>query len=417
MDRIEIEGGTALEGTVSVNGSKNAALPIMTACLLATGPCELERIPKLRDIDTMCRVLESLGVTSYWASDGVVLVDPTELNRHEAPYDLVRTMRASICVLGPLLAKLGKAKVAMPGGCAIGARPIDLHLKGLEQMGAKIKVEGGYVVAECKKLKGARIYLDTPSVGASENLMMAACLADGQTEIENAAREPEIEDLADFLNQLGAEVYGSGTDTIQIQGKSELGTANHPVLPDRIEAATLMMAGAMTSGHIRLQGANPQHLETPIAKLRELGVEINLIADEIEVSSPDRLEPCHVKTLPYPGYPTDVQAQIMALLCTASGTSTITETVFENRFMHVGELRRMGAQIEIEGNTAIIWGKQKLSGAEVMASDLRASAALLLAGLRAEGKTTISRVYHLDRGYQRIEERLADLGAQITRVK
>lgn len=416
MEKIVIRGGNRLKGEVQVSGAKNSALPLLFATLLAPGLHRVANVPQLRDITTVEKVLSILG--AHVIRDGdLFTVDANAIESIEAPYELVRTMRASVLVLGPLLARLGHARVSLPGGCAIGARPINLHLKGLEALGAKISLDHGYVEARAKRLRGARIYLDTPTVGGTENLMMAASLARGTTLLENAAREPEIVELAEALNKMGGKVDGAGSDSITIEGVDELKPLIHAVMPDRIEAGTFMIAAAITRGDVRVIGALPQHQEALIAKLREAGVELIEEAGAIRVKGPRKILPVDIKTRPHPGFPTDMQAQFMALMALAGGSSVISENVFENRFMHVCELQRMGADITIEGHAATVKGVKSLCGAPVMATDLRASASLILAGLAAENTTEISRIYHLDRGYERIETKLKALGADIERVK
>lgn len=416
MDKIIIRGNNPLRGKVQIHGSKNAVLPLMAASILAETPCVLHNVPCLHDVFTMDKLLTQMGVQIEFTGRYMTLFAPDNINPI-APYDLVRKMRASFFVLGPLLARCGKARVSLPGGCAIGTRPVDIHLKGLEQLGAKIQLEEGYVVAE-GRLKGADIYLDFPSVGATENLMMAATHAKGITHLFNAAQEPEIIDLANFLNKLGAEIAGTGTEVITIKGTKSLKGTEHHVMPDRIEAGTFLIAGLATGGDVQVNNVIPEHLTTFVSKLSEMGAELQIGVHHIRVKSPQKtLKATNITTLPYPGFPTDLQAQMMAFLTCVEGTSVIKETIFENRFLHVAELCRMGADIHLEGNTAIVRGVEKLIGAPVMASDLRASAALVIAGLMAkEGETIISRVYHLDRGYERIEERLASLGANIERI-
>jgi UDP-N-acetylglucosamine 1-carboxyvinyltransferase len=416
VDKLIIKGGKRLAGDVMVSGSKNASLPIFIATILAPGAHEIRNVPFLRDINTTIKVLESLGATIE-GSGNVVRIDTSGLNRHEATYDLVRTMRASVLVLGPLLARFGKARVSLPGGCAIGARPINLHLKGLEALGADITLEHGYVEAKARKLKGARINFDVSTVGGTEQLMMAAATAKGETILENAAREPEIADLAEMLTSMGARIDGAGTDTIRITGVSELQPVVHSVMPDRIEAGTFMTAAAITGGDIRIHGMRPDHLDAFIFKLQDAGAEITHKDNIVRVKGPRKIRSVNIKTRPYPGFPTDMQAQMMALMTVADGTSMISENIFENRFMHVSELLRFGADIFIEGNSAMVKGVRKLSGAPVMATDLRASASLILAGLAADNTTEISRIYHLDRGYEAIEKKLSGLGADIQRVK
>ncbi len=416
MDRILIRGGAPLRGQVHIRGSKNSTLPLMAACILAEAPCELHNVPCLHDVFTMDKLLSAMGMTIEFTGRYLTL-DASDMGEPLAPYDLVRKMRASFFVLGPLLARYGQAKVSLPGGCAIGTRPVDIHLKGLEALGAHVSIEDGYVLAK-GPLKGADITLDFPSVGATENLMMAATRADGVTRISNAAREPEIADLGHFLNSLGAQISGAGTDLITIVGVDELGGGQHTVIPDRVEAGTFLLAGLATHGDVTAQNANADHLSSFLNKLRGTGGEIEIHANRIRVAAPNGLRAVDVTTQPYPGFPTDLQAQMMAMLCVAEGASVIKETVFENRFMQVGELVRMGADIEVDSNAAVVRGVNNLRGAPVMASDLRASAALIVAGLSAtKGETAIHRVYHIDRGYERIEERLSALGADIERIQ
>ncbi|MCH7958994.1 MAG: UDP-N-acetylglucosamine 1-carboxyvinyltransferase [Candidatus Hydrogenedentes bacterium] len=416
MDRICIRGGKPLNGTVHIRGAKNSTLPLMAASLLAEAPCTLHNVPCLHDVFSMDKILGEMGIGIDFTGQSMTL-DPTGARSVVASYDLVRKMRASFFVLGPLLGRFGKANVSLPGGCAIGDRPVGIHLKGLEALGAKICIEDGYVVAE-GRLKGANVTLDFPSVGATENLMMAASRAEGVTRLSNVAREPEIVDLAQFLNGMGAQISGAGTDLITIVGVDELGGTEHDVIPDRIEAGTFLIAAAATHGDVTLMNANAEHLPVVIETLRAIGAEIETKGDSIHISVKNGLTATDVETLPYPGFPTDLQAQMMTLLCVAEGTSVIKETVFENRFMQVAELVRMGADIDIDGHAATVRGVSALSGAPVMASDLRASAALVIAGLIAEkGETAISRVYHIDRGYERIDERLAALGADIRRER
>jgi UDP-N-acetylglucosamine 1-carboxyvinyltransferase len=416
LDKIVIHGGSRLKGEVRVGGAKNAALPLLFATLLAPGRHRLVNVPRLRDIDTVEQLLTILGA-DVERTGHTFTVAADAVRNNEAPYDLVRTMRASVLVLGPLLARLGQARVSLPGGCAIGARPINLHLKGLEAMGAKITLDHGYVEARARRLRGARIYLDLPTVGGTENLLMAATLAKGTTVLENAACEPEIVDLAAALNAMGARIEGAGTDTVTIEGVTDLQPMDHAVMPDRIEAGTFMVAAALTRGDVRIAGAIAGHLEALISKLREAGVDIVEEEGALRVKGPRRITSVDLKTRPHPGFPTDMQAQFMALMALGDGTSLITENVFENRFMHVCELQRMGADITIEGHTASIRGVKNLLGAPVMATDLRASASLILAGLAADNTTEVTRIYHLDRGYERIEEKLKKLGADIERVK
>ncbi|HYM38480.1 MAG TPA: UDP-N-acetylglucosamine 1-carboxyvinyltransferase [Nitrospiraceae bacterium] len=415
MDKIVIAGGRRLQGDIKVSGAKNAALPILASVILGGGECTVTNVPRVVDVFTMGKLLGILGATVKTEGNRVTM-KMDALRSSEAPYDLVRTMRASVVVLGPLLARWGEATVSLPGGCAIGSRPVNLHLAGLEKMGATVTVEHGYIKARAPRLKGSRICLDFPTVTGTENLMMAACLADGTTVIENAAKEPEIVDLAAFLVKRGARIAGAGTDMITVEGVKELRGADHEVIPDRIEAGTYLTAGAITGGDVCVKDCRPQHLEAVIAKLRETGAELTESKESVRIKAPTRLKSVDVKTYPYPGFATDMQAQMMALMCVAQGTSVITETVFESRFIHVPELQRMGAEIKVDGSHAVVAGTAKLSGAPVMASDLRASAGLVVAGLAAEGETEIARVYHLDRGYERIEDKLNGLGAAIRRV-
>ncbi len=416
MDKIVIHGGRRLEGEVRVSGAKNSALPLLFATLLAPGTHQVANVPDLRDITTVEKLLTVLGARVV-RENGAFSVDASRIQSVEAPYDLVKTMRASVLVLGPLLARLGHARVSLPGGCAIGARPIDLHLKGLEAMGAAISLDHGYVEARAERLRGATICLDIPTVGGTENLMMAATLAKGTTVLENAACEPEIVDLAEALTRMGARIAGAGTDTVIIEGVDTLKPLDIAVMPDRIEAGTFMIASAITRGDVLLRGAVPGHLEALISKLREAGVEIAEEGGGLRVKGPEKIRSVDIKTRPHPGFPTDMQAQFMALMALGNGTSMIVENVFENRFMHVCELQRMGADIRIEGHTATVKGVRELLGAPVMATDLRASASLILAGLAAENTTEVSRIYHLDRGYEHIERKLKGLGADIERVK
>lgn len=419
MDKILIHGGKKLNGEVSISGSKNATLPIMAATLLTEDKFIIKNVPDLRDVRTMILILEELGVKVQF-QDHTLEIDTSSYSGYQAPYELVCTMRASISILGPLLAKKGKAKVALPGGCVIGTRPIDLHLKGLRALGADIKIDHGYIDAHVDNLEGKRIYLGGPfgsSVLATANVMLAATLAEGTTVIESAACEPEIKDLAEFLRKMGAVIKGAGTPEIEIKGVKELHGTEHEVIADRIEAGTFMIAAAITAGKVTIKGCQPHHLGAIIDKLIESGSQVTIDDDKIAVERKGEVKSLEVTTLPYPGFPTDMQAQIMALMTVADGISIITEKVFPERFMHVGELNRMGAQIYLEGPNAIVKGVSSLSGAEVMASDLRASAALLLAGLIAQGETLISRIYHLDRGYEKIEEKFKKLGAIIKRIK
>lgn len=416
MDKLIIRGGKRLKGEVHISGAKNAALPIMAACLLSSGYSTLGGVPNLRDIMTMGRLLANLGAGFHY-EEGKALIGTEKVRIFEAPYDLVRTMRASILVLGPLLAKFGRAKVSLPGGCAIGARPINLHLMGLEKMGADIRLESGYVIAKSKRLRGASIYFDMPTVTGTENLMMAASLAKGRTLLENAACEPEVVDLADALISMGARIKGAGGSVVEIEGVDELSPLKYSVIPDRIEAGTFMTIAGITGGEIVIKGSRPDHLDASIMKLRETGLIFENRSDDLSVAGPSRPKAANLKTVPYPGFPTDMQAQFMALMCIADGTSIIKETIFENRFMHVAELRRMGADITVEGGTATIKGIERLKGAPLMATDLRASASLIVAALAAKGETAIHRIYHLDRGYERMEEKLFRLGADVRRVK
>jgi UDP-N-acetylglucosamine 1-carboxyvinyltransferase len=416
MDTIQIRGGRRLKGEVAVEGAKNAALPILLAALLTSERCTFRNVPQVVDVRTTLRLLADLGARVE-DDEAVVTIQAERLARLEAQYELVKTMRASFLSLGPLLARYGRARVSTPGGCAIGSRPVDLHLDGLQKMGARVHIVHGYVEAEAEQLKGARIYLDVPSVGATEHLMMVATLADGTTTIEQAAREPEVVDLARALNAMGARVAGAGEDVITIEGVPVLHGVDFTVIPDRIEAGTFMMAAAITGGDVYVRGARADQLHALTLKLREAGVEVKEDDEGIRVTGNGRLRSVDVKTMPYPGFPTDLQAQMMALLSLADGRSVISETIFENRYMHVLELNRMGADVKVEGNSAFVRGVATLSGAPVMATDLRASVCLVLAGLAADGVTEVSRVYHLDRGYVRIEEKLSALGADIRRVK
>jgi UDP-N-acetylglucosamine 1-carboxyvinyltransferase len=416
MDKIVVEGGAELKGEVRISGAKNAALPIMAATLLSPGKFLLSNVPRLRDVVTMEHVLRVLGA-QVAHHDHSITVDTTNCNYHEAPYELVKTMRASICVLGPVLARLGRARVSLPGGCAWGPRPVDFHIKAMQDLGATVEIEHGYIVAEAKRLKGASIVFEKSSVGATENAMMAATLADGTTVIENAASEPEIGALAGFLRSMGAVIEGDGTGTITIEGVNELKSADVSVVPDRIEAGTFMVAAAITRGDVLVMGADITHCTAVVSKLREAGVEVIAAEDGIRVRGPERLGSVNVTTAPYPGFPTDMQAQFMALMSVAGGSSVITDTIYADRFSHVPELRRLGADITMDRNVAVITGAEQLSGARVMATDLRASAALILAGLVAEGRTEVSRVYHIDRGYEAIEKKLSELGARIWREK
>ena len=417
MDKLHITGGKPLEGEIRISGAKNATLPILAATLLADGPVTVGNVPHLHDVTTTIELLGRMGVGVTINEHMRIEVDTASIREFYAPYELVKTMRASILVLGPLLAHFGRADVSLPGGCNIGSRPVNLHIAGLQAMGADITVEGGYIRARADRLKGARIFMDMVSVTGTENLMMAATLADGITVIENAAREPEVVDLAHCLNQMGAKVRGMGTDTITIEGVKKLHGTSYEVLPDRIETGTYLCAGAVTGGHIRVRDTRPELLDAVLSKLEEAGAKLGKGKDWIEVDMRGRRpQAVDVKTAPYPAFPTDMQAQFTTLNVIAEGTGTITETVFENRFMHVLEMLRMGANVKLEGNTAISEGVDHLTGAPVMATDLRASASLVLAGLVAEGETVVDRIYHIDRGYETIEEKLGQLGAKIRRV-
>jgi UDP-N-acetylglucosamine 1-carboxyvinyltransferase len=415
LEKLIVTGGTKLEGKIKVSGAKNAVLPIIAASLLAEGECHLQDIPQLADVDTITQVIRSLGVKVSSTGNKDLVLNAGELTSSEPPEEWVRKMRASFLVMGPLLARLGCARISMPGGCNIGSRPIDLHLKGLTALGADIKMSHGIIECSAKKLAGSRVYLDFPSVGATENIMMAASRAEGTTVIENAAEEPEIVDLANFINGMGGRVYGAGTNIIRIEGVSRLKGANHTVIPDRIEAGTYMIMAAAAGGDVLVENVISDHLKPAMAKLAETGVTIDEEDAGVRVRSKGRCNAIDVKTLPYPGFPTDMQAQMMACLTTAQGTSVITETVFENRFMHVNELRRMGSNIVIEGHSAVVKGVPKLTGAPVKASDLRAGAALIIAGLVAEGKTEICSIHHIDRGYEDLVVKLTGIGADIKR--
>lgn len=417
MDKIVINGGKKLEGEISISGSKNAALPIIVGALLSGGKSRLENIPRLKDIDTIIEVIRYLGAKADFIDKHTLEIDGKNLDKELAPYNLVKTMRASFLVIAPLLARLGKAKVSLPGGCAIGARPVNFHIKGLKQLGVDIEVEEGYVIAKTSGLQGAKIYLDFPSVGATENLIIAACLAEGETIIENAACEPEVEDLINFLSLMGAKIEGVGKNVIHIQGVDKLNPVNYKIISDRIETGTFMIAAGITKGRIKINNAVPEHNEALEKKLLEAGMDITKGKDYFLVKGDGILKAVDIKTMPYPGFPTDMQAQMMALMTVTPGKSLVNETVFENRFMHVSELNRMGAKIEINGHQAIVEGVPYLSGAPVLASDLRASGALILAGLVAKGRTEIKRVYHLDRGYENIENKFSQLGAEIRREK
>ena len=417
MDKLLIKGGTPLEGIVSISGAKNAALPILAGTLLAAEPVTIRNVPQLKDVATMITLLQSMGAQATFDEKLNVEVDGSTVIERCAPYELVKTMRASILVLGPLVARFGEADVSLPGGCAIGARPVNLHVQGLEAMGAKVSVENGFIRARAKRLHGAHIVFDTITVTGTENLMMAATLAEGETVLENAAREPEVGDVANFLNEMGAKVSGAGTSVIRIEGVRELGGADYEVMPDRIETGTYLVAAAMTGGKVRLNRVAPDSLEAVIAKLQEAGAVIETGSDWIELDMRGRRpKAVDIRTSPYPGFPTDMQAQFCALNAISEGVGTVTETIFENRFQHVLELQRMGADIQIEGNMAVCRGIDNLAAAPVMATDLRASAGLVLAGLAASGETLVDRIYHIDRGYERIEEKLHQIGAAIKRV-
>ncbi|MCK9258638.1 MAG: UDP-N-acetylglucosamine 1-carboxyvinyltransferase [Azoarcus sp.] len=415
MDMLLIEGGCRLSGEVAISGAKNAALPILCAALLTAEPVTFTNVPQLKDIGTLLALLRQMGV-KVSVEGGAVTLEASGLNNPVAPYEMVKTMRASILVLGPLVARCGEARVSLPGGCAIGARPVDQHIKGLQAMGAEVTVEHGYVRACVPRLTGARLFTDMVTVTGTENLMMAACLADGETVIENAAREPEIVDLANCLVAMGARISGAGTDVIRIQGVERLHGATHRIMPDRIETGTYLCAAAVTGGEVRLTGTSAAYLDAVIDKLMDAGCEVVTERDAIRLTAPERLQAVNLRTSPYPAFPTDMQAQFMALNCVASGVAMIRETIFENRFMHAVELQRLGADIRIDGNTAVVKGVERLQGAGVMATDLRASASLVIAGLIADGETRIERIYHLDRGYERLEEKLAALGARVRRL-
>jgi UDP-N-acetylglucosamine 1-carboxyvinyltransferase len=417
MDKLQIHGGIPLDGEIRISGSKNATLPILAGCLLADGPVTVGNVPHLQDVTTMIELLGFMGVSVTVDEKMCIEVDASTIRQHFAPYQLVKTMRASILVLGPLLARFGSADVSLPGGCAIGARPVNIHVAGLQAMGADIHIENGYIKARAGRLRGARLVLDTVTVTGTENLMMAAALADGETVLENAAREPEVVDLANFLISMGAKIHGAGTDKIVIQGVSRLQGTRYEVLPDRIETGTYLVAGAITGGHVRVKNTKPEHLDAVIGKLQEAGATVDVGDNWIEVDMRGRRpRSVDIRTAPYPAFPTDMQAQFAALNTVADGVGTIIETIFENRFMHMLEMRRMGAEIRLEGNTAIIKGVARLTAAPVMATDLRASASLILAALVAEGRTEIERIYHIDRGYEAIEEKLQQLGAKIRRT-
>jgi UDP-N-acetylglucosamine 1-carboxyvinyltransferase len=418
MDRILIEGGYPLKGSVKVSGAKNAALPVIAACLLTKGWHRLKRIPNLRDVHTIKLIMSRMGVV-FREENGVVAVNSENLDKYIAAYDLVKTMRASILLLGPLLARLGRARISLPGGCAIGARPVDLHLKALGAMGVQMFLKKGYINAEVQQLKGAEVFFDIPTVTGTENIMMAAVRARGQTVLRNAAKEPEVKDLADMLRSMGADIEGDGTDTIVIRGREELAPVQeHEIIPDRIESGTFMIAAAMTRGEVYIEGCRPDHVAAITEKLQSVGAEITSTERGVHVKGPDAVQSVDIETRPFPGFPTDLQAQFMSLMCIAKGSSIIRETIFENRFIHVSELKRLGADIAIHGNQALVRGKERLLAAPVMATDLRASASLILAGLVAqEGTTEVNRIYHLDRGYEAMEKKFQSLGAKIWREK
>jgi UDP-N-acetylglucosamine 1-carboxyvinyltransferase len=417
LDKLQIQGGIPLEGEIRISGAKNATLPILAGCLLADGPVTVANVPHLQDVTTMIELLGRMGVSVTIDEKMRIEVDASTIKEYFAPYQLVKTMRASILVLGPLLARFGRADVSLPGGCAIGARPVNIHVAGLQAMGADIRIENGYIKARAPRLHGARLVLDTVTVTGTENLMMAASLADGETILENAAREPEVVDLAHFLNAMGARIQGAGTDKIIVHGVERLSGTHYEVLPDRIETGTYLVAGAITGGHVRVKNTRPEHLDAVIVKLQEAGARVDCGENWVEVDMRGRRPAAvDIRTAPYPAFPTDMQAQFAALNTVANGVGTIIETIFENRFMHMLEMRRMGAEIRLEGNTAIIKGVERLTAAPVMATDLRASASLVLAALIAQGRTDIERIYHIDRGYEAIEEKLQQLGAKIRRT-
>jgi len=417
MEKLAIEGGVALNGEVAISGAKNAALPILCAGLLTAEPLTVSNVPHLRDVTTMLSLLGQMGVAISVDDKLGVELRAANIGKPEAPYEMVKTMRASVLVLGPLVARLGEARVSLPGGCAIGLRPVDQHLKGLQALGATITMDHGYMIARAPRLKGARIVMDMVTVTGTENIMMAATLAEGTTVIENAAREPEIPDLAACLTAMGAKIHGAGTDTITIEGVDKLHGAQHSVMPDRIETGTFLVAAAATRGSVRTTGARPRTLDAVLDKLKQAGVKIEVGEDWIQVPPNGQLKAVNLRTAPYPAFPTDMQAQFLALNCIAEGTGVVHEDIFENRFMHVQELQRLGADIEVDGNTAVVKGVDHLDGATVMATDLRASASLVIAGLVARGTTVVDRIYHLDRGYESIEEKLSKLGARIKRVR
>jgi len=416
VDKVLITGGKRLQGEVEISGAKNSALPIIASSILSADECILSNVPLLKDIQTIKKLLECMGARIKREGD-TLAVNAKDLKSCEAPYELVKTMRASVLVLGPLVARFGEARVSLPGGCAIGTRPINLHIAGLQKMGAEVEIKHGYVEVRAKRLKGAKIYFDISTVTGTENLMMAAVIADGVTVLGNAACEPEVVDLANFLTKRGAKIRGAGTDTIIIEGVARLSGGSYEVMPDRIEAGTYLACGAITGGDVTVKRCIPAHLEAVLATLRAAGLKTEVTSDSIRVIADNGITAVDVRTMPYPGFPTDMQAQIMALMTIGRGLSVITETIFENRFIHVPELRRMGANIKLQGNYAIVEGVKSLTGAPVMATDLRASASLVVAGLVAEGKTEIHRIYHLDRGYERMEEKLSQIGAEIVRVK
>jgi UDP-N-acetylglucosamine 1-carboxyvinyltransferase len=417
MNKIVIEGGISLNGSVKISGSKNAALPAVASCILTGGWHRVRNLPSLKDIETIKIIMSGIGI-AFQEDNNVLSVNSDNIKEYEAPYDLVKTMRASILLLGPLLARMGKARISMPGGCAIGARPVNLHLKALAAMGVEMSLDHGYIDARAERLTGADIFFDNSTVTGTENIMMAAVKAKGQTILRNAAKEPEIVDLADMLRSMGAQIDGDGTDTIIINGVRELIPAEHSIIPDRIEAGTFMIASTMTKGKIKIDNCIPEHLTAVIEKLRSVGAAVEITDNTVIVRGPDKIKSVDIKTMPFPGFPTDLQAQFMALMCIASGSSIITETIFENRFIHVSELKRMGADITISGNQAHIRGRNRLLAAPVMATDLRASASLILAGLVAkDGRTEVYRIYHLDRGYESLEKKFQALGARIWREK
>jgi UDP-N-acetylglucosamine 1-carboxyvinyltransferase len=416
VDKVLITGGRRLQGEVEISGAKNSALPIIASAILSEDECVISNVPLLKDIQTIKKLLECMGARIKREGD-TLAVNTKDMKSCEAPYELVKTMRASVLVLGPLVARFGEARVSLPGGCAIGTRPINLHIAGLQKMGAEVEIKHGYVEVRAKRLKGAKIYFDISTVTGTENLMMAAAIADGVTVLGNAACEPEVADLANFLTKRGAKIRGAGTDTIIIEGVARLSSGSYEVMPDRIEAGTYLACGAITGGDVTVKRCIPAHLEAVLTTLRATGLKIEVTSDSVRVIANNGITAVDVRTMPYPGFPTDMQAQIMALMTIGRGLSVITETIFENRFIHVPELRRMGANIKLQGNYAIVEGVKNLTGAPVMATDLRASASLVVAGLVAEGKTEIHRIYHLDRGYERMEEKLSQIGAEIVRVR